>query len=184
MKVLRDQIGQKVYAIHRLDRPTSGVLLFATDRDAAQLVHRLFENREVEKTYLAIVHGQPAVDSWTCHQQLRRNPDAPTQPAETNFRVCARLDQEPLALIEAKPTTGRFHQIRQHLLDAGHPIVGDYRYSGIERSEAIGAKLATGTRMLLQAKCLSFQHPITGDDVVIEAPADAMIQKVCNSSRT
>lgn len=178
MKVLRDQIGQKVYAIHRLDRPTSGVLLFATDPDAAQRAQRLFENGEVEKIYLAIVHGHPTTDSWTCRNVLRKNPDSPEQSAETSFRVCARLDPEPLALIDARPKTGRFHQIRRHLLDAGHPIVGDYRYSGIERSDVIGAQLGTGTRMLLQAKLLSFQHPVTNDDLIIEAATDPLIKQV------
>ena len=182
MKVLRDQIGRKVYAIHRLDRPTSGVLLFATDPDAAQHAHRLFENSAVEKIYLAIVHGHPPADTWTCRQALRKSPESRAQPAETGFRVAARFDRSCLALIEARPRTGRFHQIRRHLLDAGHPIVGDYRYAGIERSDAIGAKLGTGTRMLLQAKRLSFQHPLTGDDLVIEAPTDPLIQQVCQRS--
>ncbi len=179
MKLLRDQIGQKIHAIHRLDRPTSGVLLFATDPDAAKLVHRLFENGEIEKLYLAIVHGHPTEDSWICQKPLRKDADSQEQSAETSFRVCTRLHPEPLALIEARPKTGRFHQIRRHLLDAGHPIVGDFRYSGIERSDTIGAQLGTGTRMLLQAKRLSFQHPVTVDEIVIEAPTDPLIQQLC-----
>jgi len=179
MKLLRDQIGQKIYPIHRLDRPTSGALLFATAPDAAQAAHRLFENGEVGKIYLAIAHGHPAADSWTCRKALRKDPDAREQSAETSFRVRARFQPEPLALLEARPKTGRFHQIRRHLLDAGHPIVGDYRYAGIERSDKTGAQLDTGTRMLLQAKQLSFQHPVTRENVVVEAPTDPLIQQVC-----
>jgi len=178
MKVLRDQLGQKIFAIHRLDRPTTGVLLFATDSGAAKQAHRLFENNKIEKTYLAIVHGHPSSDTWNCRKPLRKSSDTPEQSAETHFRVSTRLRNEPLALIEATPKTGRFHQIRRHLLDAGHPIVGDYRYAGIERSDAMGSLLGTGTRMLLQAKRLCFRHPVTDDDLTVEAPTDPLITKV------
>ena len=96
----------------------------------------------------------------------------------TDFRVLARLD-ESLALIEAIPKTGRHHQIRRHLLHAGHPIVGDYRYAGIERSDAWGERLGSGTRMFLHARSLRFTHPFDGNELHIEAPVDSLFRKVC-----
>lgn len=175
MKILRDQIGQLVHVIHRLDRPTTGVLLFATDREAARAMHRAFENHEVRKVYWAVVSGHPACERWICREPIRKDGHAVERSAETEFRVL-KLLRRRLALVEAIPKTGRFHQIRRHLLHAGHPIVGDYRYAGIELCEKLGLRLGTETRMLLQAKSLRFRHPIIGSDVCIEAPVDPMIQ--------
>ena len=174
MKLLRDQIDRRVYPIHRLDRPTSGVLVFAIDREVAASLHAVFERNEVEKVYWAVVDGHPMAEDWVCHDPIE------DRSAETAFRVLEFL-VGPLSLVEARPKTGRFHQIRRHLLAAGHPIVGDYRYAGIERSDEWGAKLGTGTRMLLQAKSLRFRHPITGADLLIEAPLDPVMARVCDT---
>ena len=171
MKVLRDQLGQPVYAIHRIDRPTSGVLVFATDPAAAKTLSASFEAREVEKVYWAIVDGHPIQARWTCRQPLRKTAEAREREAETSFRVLAELG-EGLAHVEAVPRTGRHHQIRRHLQFGGTPIVGDYRYAGIERSDELGARLGTGTRMLLQAKRLQVPHPMSGETITIEAPID------------
>jgi tRNA pseudouridine65 synthase len=171
MKLLRDQIEQRVYPIHRLDRPTSGVLVFAIDREVAASLHAAFERNEIEKVYWAVVEGHPTAEDWICHDPIE------DRAAETSFRVLATL-AGPLALVEARPKTGRFHQIRRHLLAAGHPIIGDYRYAGIERSDEWGAKLDTGTRMLLQAKCLRLRHPVTGEALLIEAPLDPVMARV------
>ena len=176
MKILRDQIGQRVHVIHRLDRPTTGVLLFATDREAARSLHLAFEKHNVQKVYWAVVDGHPADECWTCREPIQKENNAVERSAETVFRTLERL-QGQLALVEAKPKTGRFHQIRRHLLHAGHPIVGDYRYAGIERCDELGSRLGTGTRMLLQAKSLRFQHPITGSNISIKSPVDPLIQK-------
>jgi tRNA pseudouridine65 synthase len=165
MKILRDQVGQHVY-----------VLLFATDRNAARVMHLAFRESALQKIYWAIADGQPTDQQWLCHTPLQKEEDAIPQSAETEFRVLECLPDD-LSLIEAKPRTGRYHQIRRHLLEAGQPIVGDYRYSGVERSNTLGLKLGTGTRMLLQAKSLQFQHPITHEDIFIEATVDPLIQK-------
>jgi len=181
MKLLRDQIGQQVYVIHRLDRPTSGVLLFATDQEAARTMHAAFENREVEKVYWAVVDGMPAAEQWTCQEPIRKGDDQKERAAETTFEVLEVLAGN-MALVEARPKTGRFHQIRRHLLHAGTPIIGDYRYAGIERCVQLGATLGTGTRMLLQARSLQFQHPQSGSGLLIEAPVDPLIQQLRNQS--
>lgn len=175
MKILRDQIDQKIHAVHRIDRPTSGVLLFATDPDAAVKISAEFENQRVNKIYWAIIDGHPEIENWACREPIQKDEHSPARSAETTFRVMERLDNG-LALIEAKPKTGRFHQIRRHLLRAGHPIVGDYRYAGISRSDELGTLLGTGTRMLLQSKSLRFTHPLTGADILIEAPTDLAFQ--------
>lgn len=177
MKLLRDQLGRQVHPIHRLDCPTSGVLLFTFDGGVTKKLRRAFDRQEVEKVYWAVVNGQPAEDEWVSREGLRKTEDAPLREAVTRFRVIRRLG-EKLALVEARPETGRFHQIRRHLLGAGHPIVGDYRYGGVAFCDAQGEELGSGTRMLLQAKELRFVHPMLGEELVIEAPVDEVIGMV------
>ncbi len=180
MKRVRDLLGRQVHPIHRLDRPTSGVLLFALDLETCARVQRFFERRQVEKTYLAVVEGT-APDRWSCETPLQRVPEEPAQPAKTDFKrlgvvpagAFERLPELSLSLLKVVPQTGRYHQIRRHLLEAGHPIVGDFRYAGVERSLELGELLGTGTRMLLQAKSLVLPHPQTGEPFEITAPADA-----------
>jgi tRNA pseudouridine65 synthase len=180
MKRVRDLLGRQVHTVHRLDRPTSGVLLFALDLDSCARVQQFFEKRLVEKSYLAVVEGI-APERWTCETPLQRVPEEPAQPAKTDFERLAvvpassfeRLPELSLSLLKVVPQTGRFHQIRRHLLEAGHPIVGDFRYAGADRSFELGEVLGTGTRMLLQAKSLILPHPHTGEAFEITAPADA-----------
>jgi len=178
MKRLRDELGQPIYPIHRLDRPTSGVLLFALDRATSTRVQQAFELRQVEKSYRAVVCGVPEAE-WCCEIPLRKSPEEPELAARTAFRRLAVAEgfagdpQLRLSLLRADPFTGRFHQIRRHLQQAGFPIVGDYRYAGRERSDELGALLGTGTRMLLQAKSLRLAHPQHGGMLEILAPADA-----------
>ncbi|MBK1791788.1 pseudouridine synthase [Persicirhabdus sediminis] len=188
MKILRDQIGQHVFPIHRLDRPTSGVLLFGLEKSVTKKLHAALREHEFEKVYWAAVLGKPSADAWGCHQPLRKDDDAPEKSAHTSFRVLTSCHAESLAgipdideatvtLLEAIPHTGRFHQIRRHLLHHGMPIIGDYRYAGIDRSNQLGELLGTGTRMLLQAKKLTITHPATGELLEIEAPVRENFQK-------
>jgi len=180
MKRLRDQLGRRVYPVHRLDRPTSGVLLFALDKQTAGLAQQAFERRNVSKTYHAIVCGT-APPEWLCETPLRENPVDEPQSAQTVFECLSvsapsTFPNDPsliLSLLKATPATGRFHQIRRHLLEAGLPVVGDFRYAGRERSFQLGEILGTGTHMLLQAKVLELEHPRTGEHLRIDAPADA-----------
>ena len=179
MKVLRDQLGQHVHAVHRIDRPTSGVLLFATDPEAARSLQIAFDRGQVEKIYWAVVFGSPAEEEWSCEEPLAKREGDPQKRAVTSFRLLEPLGDE-LSLVEARPETGRFHQIRRHLLAGGLPIVGDYRYAGIERCDREGERLGTGSRMLLQAKALRFEHPITEEPIVVEAPVASAIERVRN----
>jgi tRNA pseudouridine65 synthase len=179
MKLLRDQLGQQVQAVHRLDRPTSGVLLFALDPKTAQALHQAFEKHEVQKNYWAIIDGHPSKLNWICREPIQKNDNSPFRTAETEFRTLQHLPHD-LTLIEAFPKTGRFHQIRRHLLHIGHPIVGDYRYAGIKRSTELCKNLNIGTRMLLQSKSLTLQHPILKTHLTITAPPDPMIEALMN----
>ncbi|MGJ8635056.1 MAG: RluA family pseudouridine synthase [Luteolibacter sp.] len=122
MKLLRDHLGQRVFIINRLDRPTSGILLFALDKKTAAITQQAFEKRKVTKTYLAIVNGETTIQ-WQCKTPLRTTPEEDPKPAETDFqRIAITQGKVTLSLLRITPTTGRYHQIRRHLLEAGVPI--------------------------------------------------------------
>lgn len=179
MKRLRDQLGQRVFPVHRLDRPTSGVLLFALDSKTAGLVQADFAWRKVSKTYQAVVCGE-VPERWICDSPLQAEPNAKWLSAQTVFvRLLdtgeAAFPAEPslmLSLVQVTPTTGRYHQIRRHLLEADRPIVGDFRYAGIERSTQLCELLGIGSRMMLRSVCLELSHPQSGDPLKIEARTD------------
>jgi tRNA pseudouridine65 synthase len=179
MKRLRDQLDKHVFPVHRLDRPTSGVLLFALDKKTAGLAQQIFEQRQMIKTYHAIVCGKTP-RSWICETPLAPSRSAVPLAAQTSFERLAVTQESTfpgdpkliLSLLKVTPLTGRFHQIRRHLLEAGFPIAGDFRYAGKEASHALGEILGTGSRMLLQSKVLDFQHPRTSRHLRIEAPPD------------
>ncbi|MDG2123766.1 MAG: RluA family pseudouridine synthase [Verrucomicrobiales bacterium] len=191
MKLLRDQIGKRVYPIHRLDRPTSGVLLFGLEKGAARKLHKALAAHDFDKLYWAVIQGKAPAGQWQCHEPIQKGDRPPGREAHTSFRVLESRRPETLAsvagqfggdgdvitLIEAIPHTGRFHQIRRHLLHAGRPIVGDYRYAGIETSDRLGGLLETGTRMLLQAKSLTLAHPVSGEILTLDAPVGGDIGK-------
>ncbi len=188
MKNLRDQIGQHVNPIHRLDRPTTGVLLFGLTPYATKRLRRAFDHHHVTKTYRCLCHGTPPASVWECHEPLRKTEGAPLREAHTAFELVQSfmvpvlegiLSEPTLHLVDVNPSTGRFHQIRRHLAGLQLPIVGDYRYAGMAHSEALSERLGLDQRMLLQAHRLEFPHPVTGDAVSIQAPIDPYFLKVC-----
>ena len=181
LKWVRNHVGKKVYPIHRLDQPTSGVLLFALDKKSAALAQQKFEKRTIAKSYLAVVEGLVR-DNWINSDPLRSTGDGPWQEALTSFKRVLpsiavqgkSLEIIHLSLLLAQPTTGRFHQIRRHLADRGNPVVGDFRYAGMARSFELCERLHLGTRMLLQAWRLELEHPVTTEPLRIEAPLDPL----------
>jgi tRNA pseudouridine65 synthase len=182
MKCLRDQLGRQVFPVHRLDRPTSGVLLFALDKQTAGFTQQAFEQRKVLKIYHAVVEGV-SPQRWVCETPLKSHPEGAPRAAATRFErlgvaVVSGEVVRDFSLLEATPATGRFHQIRRHLLEAGLPIVGDFRYAGQDLSYELGEFLGTGTRMLLQSKVLDLEHPRTQVRLRIEAPEDVDFRKV------
>ncbi len=161
--------------VHRLDADTSGILLFSKSSGAVDVISDLFEDRRMDKTYLAVVTGEPKQTTWTC--QFKLGPD-PRQfgrmqvdfrdgkDAETRFKLCETRGE--FTLVEAKPVTGRTHQIRVHLAESGLPIVGDPLYGG-----GAEKKLPLG----LRAVRLAFVNPFTKQRVDIRAPREDFLRE-------
>jgi tRNA pseudouridine65 synthase len=190
VQLLRDQLGRQVHPAHRLDKGTSGVLLFALDRDTAARVGGAFARQQVTKTYLAIVRGHPPEAGRIDHALVRRfDPlegrqdleDAAPQDAVTRFRTLAtaelpyRVDRYPTsryALVELEPETGRRHQLRRHLKHISHPIIGDATF-GKGRHNRLFATLFGSTRLLLACTRLQLEHPHGGAPLDLRAPPAA-----------
>lgn len=187
IQLLRDQIGQRVWPAHRLDRGTSGVLLFALSPTIAGLLGRQFENGQVDKRYLAVVRGHPAASGCIDHALSRQRDDyefqgldssQTAQPALTRFQRVASIelpvavDRYPssrYALLELEPVTGRRHQLRRHLKHIAHPIIGDATY-GKGRHNRYFAEHLDCRRLLLACTRLRFQHPVSAEMLTINAP--------------
>jgi tRNA pseudouridine65 synthase len=186
VQLLRDQVGARVWPAHRLDRGTSGVLLFAFDPATAGQLGRQFEAGRVAKTYWAVVRGHPPETGCIDHPLTRRPDDregaaddlgAPW-PALTRYRRLAQVelpvavDRYPTsryALLELAPVTGRRHQIRRHLKHIAHPIIGDATY-GKGRHNRMFAERFGCRRLLLACTRLALSHPVDGRPLTLEAP--------------
>jgi len=157
--------------VHRLDKDTSGLMVVAKNDRVHLRLTAMFKNREVEKWYLAVVHGVPEpragriilpIGRHPVHRQRMMAGVPGGRSAETFYRVREVFGQA--ALLEVRPFTGRTHQIRVHLSHLGHPIVGDALYGG-RRPQGPRAE-----RQMLHAWRLSFKHPLTGEGLYFEAP--------------
>ena len=168
VKILEEQYD-KVFIVHRLDKITSGVMVFARDAETHRALNIQFENHDAQKAYHAIVEGNPKWEEKVAKHPLRANvghkhrtmvDDRNGKPSETRFRVIKRYPEA--ALIEAKPMTGRTHQIRVHAYALGHPLVEDVLYGA---TDIYGIP-----RPMLHAQTLSFIHPVTKERVKYSAP--------------
>ncbi|MDA7920465.1 pseudouridine synthase [Verrucomicrobiales bacterium] len=170
MKVVRDQIGQRVGTVHRLDRPTSGVILFALDTAIEAEMRKQFDHQLIGKKYTAVVSGKTPPE-WVSQERLQKEEGEPFRAARTEFirERLVEIEGEPFSILSVAPGTGRYHQIRKHLLGAGFPIVGDYLYGDISEMERIAA-LVGQPRLMLHAQRLTFFHPVEG--LKIEVSAD------------
>lgn len=175
IQILRDQINQKVYPVHRLDRKTSGVLLFALDKETNKAMTEQFTNKTTDKKYWAIVRGF-APETVTIDYALYRD-DGVLQDAVTDIKTLetAEIDMPSgkhltsrYSLIEATPHTGRMHQIRKHMAHILHPIIAD-RPHGCNKQNKLWLEKFNMKTMLLHAHTLTFEHPKTKEKITLKA---------------
>ncbi len=165
---VRDQLGAHVYPVHRLDRGASGALVFARTKEAAATLASAFEQRRIDKRYLALVRGTPA-DAGTIDHPIPKGESGPRVPAVTRFVRVARSGVDRCSLVLAIPETGRTHQIRRHLRHLGHPLIGDVNYGSGELNRHYRARYDLH-RLALHASAIAFDHPATGDRLALTAP--------------
>mgnify|MGYP003870675435 CR=1 FL=1 len=170
VQILRDQLGKRVYPCHRLDKPTSGVLLFALDKEALSLANALFMEHQIQKTYHAIVRGWVSEPGIIDHPLKDLDEGGSVRgggPAQTRFNPLkhfevnhpvGRFPTARYSLVELVPETGRMHQLRRHMKHAHHHIIGDTRY-GDGAHNRLFRDLYGSHRLLLNASILSFTHP-------------------------
>ncbi len=164
---VRDAIGQHVFPVHRLDRGTSGALVFARDREAAAALALAFEEGRVDKSYLALVRGEPPAEG-TIDYALPKKDDGPRVPARTRFRLVRRSPVDRCSLVSAMPETGRLHQVRRHLRHINHPLVGDVKHGSGQINRHYRATYGL-QRLALHAHRVAFTHPFTGERLSVTA---------------
>jgi tRNA pseudouridine65 synthase len=184
VQLLRNQIGQKVYPVHRLDRKTSGVLLFALNEDVNRTMQQAFMNKEVSKKYLAIVRGFTH-EKGTIDYPLTTD-DGKTQDAVTHFQTLQNyeipvpfgmFETSRYSLVEVTPETGRMHQIRKHFAHIFHPIIGD-RPHGCNKQNKLFLEKWNMNTMLLHASELQFIQPVSYEKITIEAGIHGDFERV------
>jgi tRNA pseudouridine65 synthase len=177
LQTLRDQIGQRVYPVHRLDRATSGVLLFGLSPEAAQKVVRQFEERTVEKEYRALARGwvddQGVIDHPVADEEGNNIP----QEAITDYRCLQRgelpfaVDRYPTSrysLVSVSPRTGRRQQIRRHFKHISHHLIGDTTHGNGKHNRFFREQFGI-RRLMLTSQRLGFTHPYSGERIMLEA---------------
>ena len=166
MRSLRDQLGVPAQPIHRLDRGTSGAVVFALDAEATRLLSQGFAAGTVAKRYLGIVRGHPP-EHLVIDHPVPGKPDGPRVPACTELRRLAIFER--YALVEATPHTGRLHQIRRHLKHIACPLIGDVKYGKGEHNRLFRERHGLH-RLALHARWLRLEHPDDGAPLEITAP--------------
>ncbi len=165
--IVRDDIIKApVFAAHRLDRGTSGVLLYALDAETARILQKQMEAGQFRKRYIALVRG-PMKEGCILDHAIPKEKHHVRVPAVTEFIPLAHKDR--WSLVEARPITGRLHQIRRHLKHLSHPIVGDVRYGKGDVNRYFRENYDLN-RMALHAIELSIIHPKTAEHLNISAP--------------
>lgn len=191
MGLVRRITRQLVWPLHRLDRPTSGLVLFALNKNAASILGRQFSTHTVKKRYLAVVRGVP--EDQNINHPLKERPlyrsdlvRAEPQEAFTRVRLLKQIEipvavgrypTSRYALVELLPVTGRRHQLRRHMKHVFHPIIGDTTYGDGVHNRYFREHLA-GNRLLLSAIELTVAHPVSGEDLAIEGPLEPSFANV------
>jgi tRNA pseudouridine65 synthase len=187
LQQVRDLTGRYLYPVHRLDRPTSGILLFATSPDSARALSESFRNNAVRKSYIAIIRGWPEEKGSIDSPLGRPSEDIPGKPAARGnaqkdaFTEYMRLATVELpyavfkhptsrySLVRVHPLTGRRHQIRKHLRRISHPVIGDVEYGDGRHNRFFRNQFGI-RRLLLHAESISLRHPATGEALTITSP--------------
>ncbi|QTL39429.1 tRNA pseudouridine(65) synthase TruC [Xenorhabdus budapestensis] len=190
MQTLRDQLGQHVFPVHRLDRPTSGVLLMGLSSEVARILSQQLEYQQMQKTYHAVVRGyvdgEDIID-YALMEELDKiadkfaDTDREAQSAITHYRALAKIEcpveigrypTSRFSLLELKPKTGRRHQLRRHMAHIRHPIIGDTTHGDLRQNRGVAKYYQTG-RLMLHASHLQLQHPVTGENLLLTARWDS-----------
>lgn len=192
VQILRDQLDHKVFPVHRLDRKTGGVLLFALDEDTNSVMQQMFANSGVSKEYIAIVRGFTP-DELEIDYPLKRD-DGVLQDAYTHLETLSRTEinipfgKHPTSrysLVKLNPTTGRMHQLRKHMAHIFHPIIGD-RPHGCNKQNKFFKEVFDMNTMLLHARYIAFTHPESEQRIEIQADTQAeftrMLDVLCLGS--
>ncbi len=198
IQMLRDQIGQYVFPVHRLDKPTSGVLLFALNKESAKELSEQMKVGAFKKEYLAVVRGytdesgeidyalKEVLDKMT---DAKARTDKEAQEAVTFYEKLAqvelpypvgRYDTTRYSLVRLRPQTGRKHQLRRHMKHILHPIVGDTKYGRGEHNRFFREQYDCH-RLLLHASVLTIRHPVTKEELTLRAKLDEVFTEVCKS---
>ena len=179
LQQLRDQLGVWVYPVHRLDRPTSGVMVFGLSSEASQRLAPCFERHEVEKRYLGIVRGYTK-DEGVIDHPIKDEDDGSSKPGVSRYRRLetvelpvpdGRFETSRYSLVELWPQTGRRHQLRYHMKHISHPLIGDTTYGKGQHNRLFKERYGV-SRLLLHAEGLRFTHPFTGEKIDLHAPLD------------
>ncbi len=180
LQMLRNQIKKRVYPIHRLDRPTSGVLIFGKSSEDASSLGELFTHKKIRKTYFAIVRGfvkEKAIINYPLKtERAKISKEAITKykkltQNELPFAIGNRYKTARFSYVKIEPLTGRTHQIRRHFAHIRHPIIGDVRYGDVKQNKYFKNEFGI-SRMLLHAFSLEFEHPFKNEVIKINADFD------------
>lgn len=169
--------------VHRLDRDTSGVMVATKDDTAHQELARQFKQHTIQRQYVALIFGQPGKECGTIDQPIGRHPQHRKKMsgttrngrhAVTHWKVLQRFDSDRLTLVELRLETGRTHQIRVHLSEMNHPVVGDPVYGSTKRCNhlpdtTLRAMIQGLNRQFLHARLLGFEHPVSKEEMVFES---------------
>ena len=198
LQELRDQIGCYVYPVHRLDKPTSGVLLFALSKEIAISLSEAFRNNEVKKEYIAVVRGytdeegnidHPLKQMLDTKVQKEAGITKEEQEAQTLYKRLSTVElpyavsRYPVArysLVTLKPQTGRKHQLRRHMKHIHHHMIGDTKHGRGEHNKLFREKFDCH-RLLLHARRITLVHPVRNIEIVIEASFDEIFEKIFQS---
>ncbi len=197
MQTVRDQIGQHVFTAHRLDKPTSGVLLMGLSSEVGRLLSLQFEQHQMQKTYHAVVRGwleNSGTLDYPLVEELDKIADRHTteartaQPAVTDYQSLATVEMpvgigryptSRYSLVEMAPKTGRKHQLRRHMSHLRHPIIGDSAHGDLRQNRG-AAEHFGANRLMLHASSLALTHPVTGEPLLIRAGLDGVWQNLMN----